>query len=65
MKQVIDTAAQVTGLPVPVQYGPRRAGDPAQLVADATRARSVLGWQPKFAALETIVRNVWAWELKH
>lgn len=62
VKQVIDTAAHVTGLPVPVQYGPRRAGDPARLVADATRARQVLGWQPKYAELETIVRHAWQWE---
>jgi len=60
VKQVIDTARAVTGLPVPVQVRPRRAGDPAQLVADATRARAVLGWQPKYAELETIVRHAWA-----
>lgn len=64
VKQVIDTAAHVTGLPVPVQYGPRRAGDPARLVADATRARQVLGWQPKYAELETIVRHAWQWECR-
>lgn len=61
VKQVIDTAAQVTGLPVPVQYGTRRAGDPARLMADAARARQVLGWQPKYAELETIVRHAWKW----
>lgn len=61
VKQVIDTAAQVTGLPVPVQYGPRRAGDPVRLVADATRARQVLGWQPKYAELETIAWHAWKW----
>lgn len=63
VNQVIDTAAQVTGLPVPVQYGPRRAGDPARLVADATRARQVLGWQPRYAALETIVQHAWQFEI--
>ncbi len=64
VKQVIDTAAQVTGLPVPVQYGTRRAGDPARLVADATQARQVLGWQPQYAELETIVRHAWRWECR-
>ena len=59
--QVIDAARQVTGLPVPVQYGPRRVGDPARLVADATRARVVLGWKPLYAELETIVRHAWLW----
>lgn len=62
VKQVIDTAAQVTGLPVPVQYGPRRAGDPARLVADAAQARQVLGWQPQYTALETIVAHAWQFE---
>jgi len=61
VKQVIDTAVQVTGLPVPVQYDLRRAGDPARLVADATHARQVLGWQPQYAALETIVAHAWQW----
>ncbi len=62
VKQVIDTAAQVTGLPVPVQYGTRRAGDPARLVADATQARQVLGWQPQYASLESIVAHAWRFE---
>lgn len=64
VKQVIQAAEAVTGKSVPVQYGPRRAGDPARLVADATRARSVLGWQPQYAELEIIVRHAWAWEQK-
>ena len=62
VKQVIDTAALVTGLFVPVQYGPRRVGDPARLVADATQARQVLGWQPQYAELETIVAHAWQFE---
>jgi UDP-glucose 4-epimerase len=62
--QVIEAAEAVTGKSVPVQVGPRRAGDPARLVADATRARSVLGWQPQYAELETIVRHAWGWEQK-
>jgi len=61
VRQVIDAARQVTGLPVPVQYGPRRAGDPVRLVADATRAHQVLGWKPKYAALGTIVQHAWRW----
>lgn len=42
----------------------RRSGDPAVLVADATQARAVLGWQPVYNDLETIIRHAWAWEKK-
>ncbi|MBD3822463.1 MAG: hypothetical protein IE914_09440 [Thiotrichales bacterium] len=45
-----------------VETGERRPGDPGVLVADATKAKDVLGWKPKFADLETIVRHAWAWE---
>lgn len=62
VQQVIDAARAVSGRPIAVQNGPRRAGDPARLVADATRARSVLGWQPQHGELQTIVRDAWRWE---
>jgi len=51
VQEVINTAQQVTGRTIPVQYGPRRTGDPARLVADATQARQQLGWQPQYADL--------------
>jgi UDP-glucose 4-epimerase len=60
--QVIETVRRVTGRPVPVTYAPRREGDSARLVADATRARQELDWQPQFAALETIISHAWNWE---
>lgn len=62
VKQVIETAKRVTGRDIPVRYEARRAGDPARLVADATRAREVLGWLPGRAALETIIADAWGWE---
>lgn len=65
VQQVIDTARQVTGKDIRVGDAPRRAGDPPRLVADPTKAQAVLGWQPKFAALEQIVAHAWAWEQKH
>jgi UDP-glucose 4-epimerase len=65
VRQVIDTVAKVTGKPVHHEVAPRREGDPARLVADATKARQVLGWQPQFGDLETIVAHAWQWELKH
>lgn len=62
VQQVIDTARTVTGLPIAVQAGPRRAGDPARLVANAVLARTILGWQPQNGDLQTIVRDAWRWE---
>lgn len=64
VQQVIDTVEKVTGRKVKVVDGPRRAGDPARLVADATRARAQLGWKPVFDDLEAIVAHAWAWEIK-
>jgi UDP-glucose 4-epimerase len=62
VQQVIETARQVTGRTIKVQEAPRRAGDPARLVADATRARQVLGWQPQYADLAVIIAHAWRWE---
>lgn len=65
VKEVIETAKAVTGIDIPVRYEARRAGDPGRLVADATRAREVLGWKPERAALETIIADAWRWEQKY
>ena len=64
VRQVIEAAGKVTGRPILIRYEPRRPGDPARLVADARRARQVLGWQPKFSSLEKIVADAWVWEQK-
>ena len=63
VREVIDAAEVVTGAPIPVVYGPRRAGDPARLVSDSTRARAELGWNPRYPELKTIVSHAWKWEL--
>lgn len=65
VQQVIDVAERVSGRPIKVIEAARRAGDSAVLVADSTLARRVLGWQPRFGDLETIVAHAWAWELKN
>lgn len=62
VQQVIDTAQQVTGRSIAVVNAPRRAGDPARLVADARLIQAKLGWQPRYADLATIVAHAWAWE---
>ena len=59
IRDVIATAEAVTGRKVPVVEGPRRAGDPARLVAAPDKAMSVLGWQPRHQALQIIVRDAW------
>ena len=61
VREVIRAVEAVTGLKVPVVIGPRRAGDPAALVADPSLARSDLGWSPIQGQLETIVSTAWAW----
>jgi len=65
VQEVIDTARVVTGRQIDVVEAARRDGDPARLVADAARARLVLGWQPRFDSLEQIVRHAWEWELQY
>ena len=55
-------AERVTGRTIPVVEAPRRAGDPARLVADSRLAREKLGWQPQYADLDTIIEHAWQWE---
>lgn len=64
VRQVIKAVEHRTGLKVPVQFGERRAGDPAALVSDATKARERLGWSPQFADINEIVSTAWAWHQK-
>lgn len=61
VREVIDTARRVTGRPIEVRIEDRRPGDPPVLVADARRAREILGWQPKLAALEQQIADAWRW----
>jgi len=64
VRQVIDAARRITGCDVPVTLGNRRPGDPAALVADAAKARDLLGWQPRLTGLDEITRTAWAWHQK-
>lgn len=65
VRQVVETARQVTGHGIPAQDAPRRAGDPAVLVASSEKIRRELGWQPKYADLEQIVASAWEWRRRH
>lgn len=62
VNEVIATAKQVTGHPIPVRDDPPRPGDPPVLVADSARARTELGWSPRLADLSDIVAHAWQWE---
>lgn len=61
VRQVIDTARQVTGQRIDTVMAPRRSGDPASLIASATRANQELGWQPHFKDLAGIIETAWRW----
>jgi UDP-glucose 4-epimerase len=66
VKEVIDTAKQVTGKEISIDPCPRRAGDPAILIGSSTKAREMLGWSPQYADLTTIVKHAWNWhQVRH
>ena len=65
VREVVDTVRTVTGHDIPLQTGPRRAGDPARLIADSTRARELLGWVPRYPALRDIVADAWRFASRH
>lgn len=65
VREVIETARKVTGHPIPAVEIPRRAGDPARLVASGEKAKTVLGWEPKITSLEDIIRSAWVWHSTH
>jgi UDP-glucose 4-epimerase len=65
VREVIETARQVTGHPIPAVDGPRRPGDPPELVAGSEKIRRELGWHPRFPALHDIVQSAWDWHRTH
>lgn len=65
VREVLDAAREVTGHPIPIQMTPRRAGDPAKLVAGADKARRILGWNPQYQDLRKIITSAWNWHQAH
>jgi len=63
--EVIEAARKVTGKPIPTRMEPPRPGDPAKLVADAAKAKKVLGWNPALSDLQSILRSDWEWRQRH
>jgi UDP-glucose 4-epimerase len=62
--EVIESARRVTGIPIRTHIESPRPGDPARLVADPSRAKALLGWQPTMSDLNTIIQSAWAWRKK-
>jgi UDP-glucose 4-epimerase len=65
IREVVETARRVTGSPIPAIESGRRPGDPAVLVADASKLRRTLGWEPRYSSLESILTTAWAWKKAH
>ncbi|MFH1277779.1 MAG: UDP-glucose 4-epimerase GalE [Candidatus Eisenbacteria bacterium] len=65
VREVIECARAVTGMPIPAVTEGRRPGDPARLVAGNEKIRGVLGWEPRFPSLEDVVRTAWDWHRNH
>lgn len=64
VREVIEAARRVTGHPIPAEVHPRRAGDPAVLVASSEKAIRELGWKPRYTKLDGILRTAWEWHQK-
>jgi UDP-glucose 4-epimerase len=65
VREVIEACRKVTERPIPEEIGPRRPGDPPELIADSSRAREVLGWEPRYTRLEQIIQTAWKWHVTH
>ncbi len=65
VRQIIEACREVTGREIPVVAGPRRAGDPPELVADASLANQVLGWKPEYTDIKSIIETAWDWHRQH
>lgn len=65
VKEIIDAARKITGKPIPAEEAPRRPGDPASLYATSAKAKELLGWEPKYSDVDTLVETTWKVYLKN
>lgn len=65
VREIIDAVRRITGHAIPVCEQPRRAGDPAMLVASTELAQATLGWNPVYSGLDTIIDSAWTWHRAH
>jgi UDP-glucose 4-epimerase len=63
--EVIQACREVTGHAIPIQNAPRRAGDPAKLIADSSLAQKTLDWKPSYTSIRPIVETAWRWHRTH
>lgn len=63
--EMIEAARAVTGHPIPMEIGERRAGDPALLIASSEKAKKVLGWEPQYTDIKYIIASAWKWHQGH
>lgn len=63
--EMVEVARKVTGHPIPLEIADHRPGDPDVLIADSSKARTVLGWAPQFDDIEKIMSSAWAWHSSH
>ena len=62
VREIIKACEKETGKKCPIEYGERRAGDPAVLFANADKAKEVLNWEPKRSKIKQIIKSAWQWE---
>ncbi|SIO59912.1 UDP-galactose 4-epimerase [Rhodovulum sp. ES.010] len=65
VKEIIAACEKITGRAIPQEVAPRRPGDPTALVADPTKLKTVLGWEPRYTAIEDTITTAWAWHQGH
>lgn len=65
VKELLTEAIKVTGKDIPAEVAPRRAGDPSMLVASNEKAKTILGWNPQYTDVETIISSAWQWHQSH
>lgn len=63
--ELIQTAEKVSGRKITYEFGPRRAGDPATLIASSEKIKQELGWQPQYTTLESILQTAWEWHSRY
>jgi UDP-glucose 4-epimerase len=65
VREIISTCERVSGSKIAVKEEPRRAGDPARLIAGSEKIQRELGWKPKYQAIDKIIESAWAWHVAH
>jgi len=65
VREIVEACREVTGHPIPEKMGQRREGDPPKLVADARLAKELLGWEPKYTDVKSMVETAWKWHQSH